>query len=419
MNRRTLILLLTLNILFCGLGVYFFGRQALSSSSEPVPAGRVALPASRPGRINKEASRLPLVIYRTNHFHWRDVESGDYRTYIGNLRAIGCPENTIKDIVLTDVMKLYASRRGQFFHNGREFHFWETNERRALNARQLEEKERQLARIDKELPGVLRELLGINYEREINKYFVDSQEDERRFGFLDQSRQAQVLSLREEMESLRERILGQTENEELAPDQISELKRLENLQRERLAAIFSPPELEKYELRTSETAERLRAELIGFDPTETEFREIYRLRKAFDDRFAFGGGGDEKRLAESSLEEQIRLNLGDRAADYDRARNRDYRDLVLFTQVHELPSSTALAILEIKQIAEQEARNLLGNRSIAEADRMTALRSIAAETERGVKDTLGEKLFRKYAQNSGAWLRHLGSGAVRDVSASH
>ncbi len=419
MNRRTWILLLTLNILFCGFGIYFYSLHLFSPLPPRSAEGPVLLSVPHAGRISKEAPRSPLVIYRTNQFHWRDVESGDYRTYIANLRAIGCPENTIKDIILTDVMKLYASRRGQFFQNGHEFYFWETNERRALNARQLEEKERQLARIDKELPGVLRELLGINYEREINKYFVDSQEDERRLGFLDQTKQSAMLSLREEMEGLRERILERTENQELTPEQIAELKQIEKLHRERLAAILSPLELEEYELRTSDTAERLRANLIGFNPTETEFREIYRLRKAFDERFAFGGGDEEKRLAEAALEEQIKVKLGERFADYDRARNRDYRDLVLFAQVHELPSSTALAILEIKEIAEHEARNLLNNRSIAEQDRLTALRSIEAETERGVKDTLGEKLFRKYAQRSGAWLRHLGNGAVGEVSAVH
>ena len=59
---------------------------------------------------------------------------------------------------------------------------------------------RQLAAIDKELPAVLRELLGINYERELNKYFVDAGEDNRRLDFLSEDKRAQALALRDQFE---------------------------------------------------------------------------------------------------------------------------------------------------------------------------------------------------------------------------
>jgi hypothetical protein len=44
-------------------------------------------------------------------FNWSQVESGDYRTYIANLRSIGCPEQTIRDIITADVDSQYALRR--------------------------------------------------------------------------------------------------------------------------------------------------------------------------------------------------------------------------------------------------------------------------------------------------------------------
>ena len=46
-------------------------------------------------------------------FSWSQVESGDYRTYIANLRTIGCPEPTIRDIISADVGNLYARRRAE------------------------------------------------------------------------------------------------------------------------------------------------------------------------------------------------------------------------------------------------------------------------------------------------------------------
>ena len=41
-------------------------------------------------------------------FHWSAVESTNYFEYVANLRRIGCPEQTIADIVAADLRALYA-----------------------------------------------------------------------------------------------------------------------------------------------------------------------------------------------------------------------------------------------------------------------------------------------------------------------
>ncbi len=64
-----------------------------------------------------------------------------------------------------------------------------------LKQTQIEERDKQLAQIDKELPAVLRELLGINYEREMNKYFVDTDEDNRRLAFLSDDKRGAAAGL--------------------------------------------------------------------------------------------------------------------------------------------------------------------------------------------------------------------------------
>src|SRR6266481_4686092 len=37
---------------------------------------------------------------------WSNIESTNYQTYIANLRGIGCPEETVRDIIITDISKL-------------------------------------------------------------------------------------------------------------------------------------------------------------------------------------------------------------------------------------------------------------------------------------------------------------------------
>jgi hypothetical protein len=44
-------------------------------------------------------------------FSWSQLESADYPIYIANLRSIGCPERTLREIIKADVADLYAQKR--------------------------------------------------------------------------------------------------------------------------------------------------------------------------------------------------------------------------------------------------------------------------------------------------------------------
>ena len=57
----------------------------------------------------KSAQTLPT----PEPFHWSQVESEDYTTYLSRLRAIGCPEKTIRQIVNGEVTEMLAEKRTQ------------------------------------------------------------------------------------------------------------------------------------------------------------------------------------------------------------------------------------------------------------------------------------------------------------------
>ena len=72
--------------------------EAPAEAENPLPGAEGVMPA--PG-ASPTAQVRP--------FHWSQIESADYRTYIANLRGIGCPEQTIRDLVKADMDNLYAS----------------------------------------------------------------------------------------------------------------------------------------------------------------------------------------------------------------------------------------------------------------------------------------------------------------------
>src|SRR5437588_11607773 len=74
------------------------------------PAGSRAGVSPGQGEAGAESGK-PRMVLRRQFFSWREVESADYPTYIANLRDIGCPEQTIRDIIIADVNALYSRKR--------------------------------------------------------------------------------------------------------------------------------------------------------------------------------------------------------------------------------------------------------------------------------------------------------------------
>lgn len=98
-----------LNIVLVG-GLFFLvnHRQKVVSVQVPPPAPKVSaqvdLNTVKPAK--SEAQPQP--------FRWSQLKSGhDYRRFIGNLRASGCPESTVRDIVQGNVSRGFAWERSR------------------------------------------------------------------------------------------------------------------------------------------------------------------------------------------------------------------------------------------------------------------------------------------------------------------
>lgn len=44
-------------------------------------------------------------------FHWKQLDAADFPTFIKNLRAVGCPEATIRDIIQGELAEIYTVKR--------------------------------------------------------------------------------------------------------------------------------------------------------------------------------------------------------------------------------------------------------------------------------------------------------------------
>jgi len=167
--RGTTLVLLALNVVL--LGVVWRQHRLLAAREQSSAAAAQASSSSGPaiagGRSpggGENSTQAPpenlLSSAPTNrpNFDWHQVESDDYHTYIRNLRSIGCPEQTIRDIVSADVVSAFASRRQEALSNlYSDFKYWDANPSNQVNAVEIQ---RRRHAVDVEMNATLQDLLG-------------------------------------------------------------------------------------------------------------------------------------------------------------------------------------------------------------------------------------------------------------------
>jgi hypothetical protein len=419
MNWRALsTVLIVVNLALAAGAGYLVYRLKVRPSSPPAAAEAKVVTNTLTQIAVRKINATNLLAGLTGRtLNWAALESTNYPHYIANLRAIGCPEETIRDIIITDVCKLYAKRRAELRSQEPAYQFWKTSEGWNGGYGSSPALQQDLRALDKEQRALIKELLGVDYQAELAKYWEDDY-PQRLYGFLPAEKRQQVMELQERFEELEQEIYARSKGFMLEEDQ-ERLRQLQKQREEEMAKVLTPEEMEEYELRHSNTANNLRYQLAGFEPNEEEFRKIFPLQKAFDDTFSDlppsrDDAGAEAREraqqeAQAALHEELRKALGEtRFNEYVRAQDADYKTLVQMTDRLELPKDLAGRVYEMKREAERQRDQVQANPNLTAAQRQAALAAIAQETERSVAGVMGDSVFKVYQKNGAQWIRGLG-----------
>ena len=113
--KRTLIISIWLNVILLG-GMLLLWRCPRV----------VTIPAAAPtaARIELDKSPAPSVV-EAGPFYWSQLMSTNgYRSFVANLRAAGCPESTVEDIVRGDTGRAYSVMRERLGVNATASGLW-------------------------------------------------------------------------------------------------------------------------------------------------------------------------------------------------------------------------------------------------------------------------------------------------------
>lgn len=356
--------------------------------------------------------RRPEFRFPTNglpRFSWRIIESPDYRKYVANLRAIDCPEKTIRDIIVADVNDLYATKWKELLKkSAADFHYWQTGN--ALPGYPDETTQHKAKELDAERKSLLKELLGIDVTDSVTQFgAIDPME--LTLGFLPEDRRRKVIALQNEYAQAQSSLLAAGGD---AGELEAALAQLRDEHQAKLSALMSPEEMSRYEMTMSPLAMALRSELSGFEPTEEEFRQIYEARKAqaaeVEATRVFLGAQIQAQEAQEAADQQAHAaaaaanaalldQLGPgRYAQLQSSGDPNYQLLMRVSATSEVPAVAAQRAYEYQQIAEVEAEKVRANANLTLEQREVALNSIRAETERTIQEKLGDAALRAYRQ---------------------
>jgi hypothetical protein len=351
-------------------------------------------------------------------FDWQQVESEDYQDYIDNLKSIGCPEETIRDIIKADVDKLYESKLDDLKPEKKPFEYWKTGNAWMAamqpNAANLEEQNS----LKSEKRGVLKALLGEDYEPETD--WLDAMAGlnpfDQMLDFLSSTKKAEV------METYQKFAVKQAEMAMNGAMDQEDMKALQENNKERdlaLAQLLTPEEKRNFDLRMSDTSMMLRAQLAGFEPTKEEFEQIFDLKKAFDDehgRYGMAYIDKEKREAYQAAQKDYEADLvsllgEERYGEYKMGQDYHYKGLKKATERYGAVSGTARELYLSMQTAQSAAQEIRSNADLDQARKREMLQGIRGETEALLIESFGQEGFEKYSKESYAgWLKQLDRG---------
>ena len=337
---------------------------------------------------------------------WRMVESENYKQYIANLRSIGCPEETIRDIIIADVNKLFESRSKEMFPATNRFEYWKGGN--FFTSLLDEEKMKKQETLNAEKRALLKELLGVDVPNKTD-LISTTKLFETMLDFLPAGKQAELMEFEQKFAARMAKNMKEIQRGD--PEAVKKFLAEKDAE---LLKLLGPEDKFEYDLRMSQSAMVMRMQMGDVDINEQEFRDLFKLRKQFDDEYGLAGSaatGEEARekraAAQKDLDAQTRQMIGDdRFYEYRYSADFERSSLKKIAEQYNISRTDALKVFEIRDAAQQQANLLRADQSLSPEDLAAKLKAISDITKYELPRLIGQPATDAYVKD-GSWIRNL------------
>ena len=413
------------SVLIVSLGLNLVLGTWVVAKLRRAPAGVVALPAaegtvarSLPIWSLKKTNVIEVITNRVDapRFHWSSLETNDFEAYVANLRGFGCPEHTVRHLVMGEIEALYAERVVAAEQPGS---FWETP--RQQRARELR-MHREQAALEEEKRAIIRRLFRVDWSLKAEREWVTDETACFLIGFLPDEKAIHLVDTIMRLEKVMR--LFQEETDRIVID--TDEPRIEAILAEakrQLEFGLSPLEVQEGTLRGVNLAQSFmeRNGLVGVSLTGDELRRITAIGSRGKDfvvlallRELYGDlHGEENdiedivRQVSPEAQREIHAMLGEqRSAAYERSKDEAFREFAGIASGLDLPLESTVKAYEIRRAAEAALIQLNSNTEMSAEQRRAALDTMRRETEQAITAAVGAPAAKAFFNPDRGWARN-------------
>ena len=395
MNVRSLVALSVLmNVALVVVG-WRTGRSPVSAT------GMTAEPSAPSGVLRVKTSLTRVELTETNEaapFHWREVQAEDLKEFVANLRGLGCPPETVRAIIESELWRRFLPLRRTLLE---PFHrqFWELAAAIPNSEKAWEPIKQSMLALKAETLGKLDEIVGLEPAKRSRNQHLD---------FLSEEKQRAL-------EELEKRVNGEIgrlprgRGGKILPEMHAKRDELQGQRKAAIRALITPEEYAEHELRHSRHAS-IAQNVMGFDATPEEMRMITRTYEQFEtadappDREEPDAGASKAQAAEArkQREEALKEALSPgRYAQFQEGQDGSFQEIYRITQRYELPRETASAAAGVVKTAGEALRRLREDKARDNEELMQRELAVQVETRQMLLVVLGERALRTYEKYQG------------------
>jgi hypothetical protein len=391
-----------------GLGALYFFITRTGAENPAVEAKKGAVIT----QTNKATEPRPVMVTNVvqTEFKWAQLESEDYKEYIARLRAVGCPEATIRDIILADLDNVYEPKLNKL----RGINpvavtepYWLVGRAKNPFPRPGPEAQKEITALGEERTALVKELLGVSEKAIRSEFNWYDDAAQSKYSFLTPEQAEKLMSLEKKIEQLR---AASGKSRPTGDSALFERDPIREQMHQEMAAIMSPQEILDYEMRTSEEAQFLRYHTRSIDLKEGEFREFFRHFYGFletertlseEDRKNPEKKAELKRQEKDAEKAMIDILGKERFEEVERFGTTSYRNLVVAAPFLGYDKAAALQAHNMKQEAMKASQALIKNPALTPEARDRALQEIRQTTEKAISGVIGERGLKYYQRKGG------------------
>lgn len=399
MNLRVITFASLAGNLVLGLVVWTLVRE---SSINTVSAERTVVFNNRPLRTSSNGFRIDITITNSApQFRWQMLARDSYTNYIASLRAVGCPEQTIRDLVTAELTEEYLRQRRALLAP-LQADYW-THAMHGIS-KTLENYGKKIDEIRAGTTDQIDVLLP--RVKTVPVYFSVGAE---RTEHLSADKKDAMKGLYERFSAAAAKFMEDPSVTKAEKDRQRSV--LQQQLDAELKQLMTSEEYAEMQLRGSRHGQSLRG-MIGIDLSPEELRTMTAVLDRYDKSSAGSKPGQVGAEQKKAQEKELRDVLGDRYDNYVRAQDSAYGTAYRIARRFDLPPETVNRVDDIRKSVGDAAKTLQNNVSLTGDQRREALLAIQREAESTLRQVLGGKAADAYQNVGGDWIKNLSSSRL-------